>query len=162
MALDGYAVLALRGPALTDNAKTSDTKAMKTLITTLGAMALATTLSIAQDKPPVPPPGAPGGAPGGEGGRRTPEEAFKRLDTNNDGSISLEEFKTGPRAQQNPERVEANFKRMDKDSNGKVTLEEFKAGRPQRPGGPGGEGGRPGAPGGGDGGKKPGGEKPPQ
>ena len=83
---------------------------MKTLITTLSALALAGTLSMGQDKPPGPPPGGPGG-PGGEGrrGRPNPEEAFKKLDSNNDGSVSLEEFKAGPAGQRNAERAEAAF-----------------------------------------------------
>jgi hypothetical protein len=122
---------------------------MKTLITTLSALAMGTAFTLAEDKPP----GGPGGKPGGDGERprRDPAEMFKRLDTNNDGSISLEEFKAGPMAQRNPDRAEEAFKRMDKDSDGKVTLEEMKAGRP--PGGgpgrrPGGEGGKPGRPGG--------------
>jgi hypothetical protein len=128
---------------------------MKTLITTLSALTLGAAFTFAEDKPP----GGPGGKPGGDGERprRDPAEMFKRLDTNNDGSISLEEFKAGPMAQRNPDRAEEAFKRMDKDADGKVTLEEMKAGRPQ--GGPGGrpgrsgrgqdgEGGKPGGPGG--------------
>ena len=115
---------------------------MKRLITTLGALALASALSLAEDKPAGPPPGAPGG-PGG--GRPSPEEIFKKLDTNNDGFISLEEFKAGPRAQKDPAKAEEIFKKMDKDGDGKLTLEEFKAGRPPHGGGP---GHPPGAPGG--------------
>jgi hypothetical protein len=118
---------------------------MKTLITTIGALAMATTLCLAEDKPPQPPPGGPGG----DRPRPNPEEAFKKLDANGDGSVTLDEFKAGPRAQQNPERAEGAFKRMDKDGDGKLTLEEFKSGRP--PGGPGG---------GGPGGGGPGGDKP--
>jgi hypothetical protein len=127
---------------------------MKTLITTLSALAFAGTLAIGEDKPPGPPPGGPAG-PGGEGrrGRGNPEEAFKKLDSNNDSSVSLEEFKAGPAGQRNPERAEAAYKRMDKDSDGKLTLGEFKAGRPPRPDDPGVR------PGGGRGGDKPG--KPP-
>jgi hypothetical protein len=116
---------------------------MKTLITTISALALASTLCLAEDKPAGPPPGAPGG-PGGDRPRPNPEEAFKKLDTNGDGTVSLEEFKAGPRAQRNPERAAEAFAKMDKDGDGKVTLEEFKAGRPSR--GPG--GGGPGGPGG--------------
>ena len=118
---------------------------MKAFITTLGALALAGSLAIAEDKPPGPPPGGPGGGgPGGPGGRERPNpgEAFKKLDANSDGSVSLEEFKAGPRAQKDPARAEEIFKKMDKDSDGKLTLEEFKAGRPPHPGGPGGGGKR--------------------
>ena len=120
---------------------------MKKLISSLGVLALASALSLAEDKPPVPPP--PGGEPGGprDGRRPPPEEMFKRLDTNGDGTVSLEEFKAGPRGQRNPERAEEAFKRMDKDGDGKLTLEELKQGRPPRgPGGPEGGGGKHGGP----------------
>jgi len=115
---------------------------MKHLITTLGALAFAGSLAFAEDKPAAPPPGGPGGRE-----RPNPEEAFKKLDANSDKSVSLEEFKAGPRGQRDPARAEEVFKKMDKDSDGKLTLEEFKAARPPR------------GPGGGGGGKR--GEKPP-
>lgn len=57
---------------------------MKKLITTLSVLALATMISNAADKPKD-------GRPDGQ--RPNPEEVFKKLDTNNDGAISLEEFK---------------------------------------------------------------------
>lgn len=132
-------------------------KYMKLLITTLGVLAIAGSLVIAEDKPPGPPPGPGGpGGPGGKGGRPNPEEAFKKMDANSDSSVSLEEFKASPRGQRDAAKAEEAFKKMDKDSDGKVTLEEFKTGRPQR--GPGGPGGGKGGPGG-EGGKPPG--KPP-
>jgi hypothetical protein len=143
---------------------------MKTIITTFGALALAATLCIAEDKPEGGRPGKPPGGPGGPGGKRpNPEEIFKKLDANADGAISLDEFKAGPMAQKDPTKAEEHFKKIDKDANGSVNLEEFKAGRPPRPpGGPGGPG--EGGPGGerrgkgpgGPGGKGPGGPKPPQ
>lgn len=141
--------------------QTNKNKDMKKLVTTMSALALATTLSLAQDKPPGGPGPGPGG-PGGPGsGRPNPEEVFKKLDTNNDGSLSLDEFKASPRAQKEPDKAEAAFKKMDKDNDGKLTLEEFKAGRPPRgEGGPGRPpgGGGPGGPGGG--GPPPGGPAP--
>ncbi|MEO8353836.1 MAG: EF-hand domain-containing protein [Chthoniobacteraceae bacterium] len=106
---------------------------MKILITTLSVFALATAFTTAQDKPDRP-PGGPGG--GGRGQRPNPEAMFKQLDKDNDGSVSLEEFKAGPMGQRNPERAEGAFKGMDKDSDGKLTLDEMKAARPHRPGGP--------------------------
>jgi hypothetical protein len=95
----------------------------KLIITTLGALALATTLAFAEDKP------------GGRRGHHQPGEIFKKLDTNNDDSISEAEFKAGPRAQKDPARAAEIFNKMDKDNNGSVTKEEIKAGRPH--GGPG-------------------------
>ena len=106
---------------------------MKTIIYSLSAMAIAASLSLAQAPPQA--AGGPEGAPL-KRERQNPEEAFKKLDTNGDGSLSLDEFKAGPRGLKDPAKAEEIFKKMDKDSDGKVTLEEFKAFRPQRrPGG---------------------------
>jgi len=131
---------------------------MKKLLTTLSALALASALSFAEDKPPgAAKEGAPGG-PGGEGRKRpSPEEIMKKLDTNNDGTVSHEELKAGPMAQKNPDKADDAFKHMDKDGDGKLTTAEIKEGRPPRPaGGP--EGGGKGGPEGGKRGPKPGGE----
>ena len=57
----------------------------------------------------------------------TPEEAFKKLDTNNDGFLSKEEFLASPRAKKDPAAAEKRYDAMDTKKDGKVTLEEFKA-----------------------------------
>ena len=122
---------------------------MKTCIHTLGAMAIAASLCFGQDGQPPKSPGGSGGP--GKGNHPKPEEIFKKLDTNSDGSLSLDEFKAGPRAQKDPAKAEEIFKKIDSDSSGSVSLEEFKAHRPPHPpGGPGkgkgkgkGEGGAP-------------------
>lgn len=136
---------------------------MKTTVTLLSAMALAATLSFAQEQPDGPKKG-PGG-PGKE--RPSPEKIFEKLDTNKDSSLSLDEFKAGPRAQKDPSKAEEIFKKIDADNSGGVSLEEFKAHRPAKggghgkggpgKGGPGGPGkGGPGGPGGpGEGGNPP-------
>ena len=129
---------------------------------TLSALAIAATLSIAQDKPQGGGEGKGPGGPGGKGPRPAPEEVFKKLDTDGNGGISLEEFLAkkppqdkgcqggqadkgnkdgqadkGPR----PSREEI-FKKIDADGDGSITLEEFKAHKPpHRKGGPGGKGG---------------------
>lgn len=101
---------------------------MKTSLYILSAMVLATSLSFAQDKPEGPDgPGKPG--------RPKPEEVFTKLDVDGDGNVTLEEFKQGPKAQENPEKAEEIFKKIDADANGNITLKEFKAHRP--PHGPG-------------------------
>ena len=75
--------------------------------------------------------------PGAEGKRGNPEEVFKKMDTNNDGSISKEEFLAGPQAQKDKDRAEKMFTAKDKDKDGKLSKEEFAArpeGRPGKPG----------------------------
>ena len=69
-------------------------------------------------------------------GRRSPEEIFKKLDSNGDGVITKDEFMAGPRAKEDPTKAGERFKALDKKGNGKITLEEFKAAGPgKRPDG---------------------------
>ena len=56
------------------------------------------------------------------------EKMLKRFDTDTNGSISLDEWKSAKRKNEVPaEKLEKNYARMDADSNGEVTLEELKA-----------------------------------
>ena len=60
-----------------------------------------------------------------------PEMLFKKLDANEDGYLSLEEFKKfgemgKGKLAEHPERLEKMFKKLDADNDGKVSLEEFK------------------------------------
>ena len=104
---------------------------MKIRICTLSALALASSLALAQDKPAAPHQG------GGKHPQMNPEEIFKKLDTNGDGVLSLDEFKAGPVGKKDPAKAEEIYKKMDTKGDGKVTLEEFKAHRPPHPpGGP--------------------------
>ena len=100
------------------------------------ACLLAPALVIAQDKKPDAPatPAAPAtpttpatpAAPGKPGKPKlTPEEQFKKLDTNSDSSLSLEEFKVGKK---DAARAETMFTKKDKDKDSKLSLEEYKSG----------------------------------
>ena len=96
----------------------------------IGALAIATTLCFGQEgqKPKEP----------GKGKHPKAEQVFKKMDTNADNSLSLEEFKAGPRAKKSPDKADQIFKKMDSDSSGGVSLEEFKSFRPANPPGKGG------------------------
>ena len=60
--------------------------------------------------------------------KRTPEEAFAKLDKNSDGAVSKEEFMASKKAQKDPEKAAKKFGKMDTDANGSLSLDEFKAG----------------------------------
>ena len=69
----------------------------------------------------------------------SPESSFKKMDTNTDGAVSLDEFKASPRGQKQPDKADKAYSKLDKDSDGKLTLEEFKAGtkpKEKKPGEP--------------------------
>ena len=85
------------------------------LLTSLLALAMFGSAAFAADEKPA-----------GEKPKRNPEEMFKKLDTNNDGSVSKEEFLAGPAGKRDAAKAEQNFAKRDKDSDGKLTLEEFK------------------------------------
>jgi len=55
-----------------------------------------------------------------------PEVAFKKLDTNGDGKLSLDEFK-GKKKDEALANAEKVFKAKDKDGDKALTLDEFKA-----------------------------------
>jgi hypothetical protein len=62
-------------------------------------------------------------------GRVDPEALFRKLDTNSDGKLTLEEIKARAGARIEPERIEKVFKKVDANSDAGVTLEELKAAR---------------------------------
>jgi hypothetical protein len=111
-------------------------KAITSILTVLAATSLVA--SAADEKPttgnkPQATDNAPSVAPAaatptpGAKPKMDPEAAFKKLDKDGDGSVSLEEFKGSARAKKDPAKAEEFFKKKDKDSDGKLTLEEFKA-----------------------------------
>ena len=103
---------------------------MKSITSILAALALGTTLATAADEKPAA-PAAGGDAKPAAGAdakpKRDPAEVFKKLDTNGDGKVSLEEFKAGPAGKKDPAKAEEIFKKKDKDGDGFLSLEEFSA-----------------------------------
>ncbi len=59
--------------------------------------------------------------------KKTPEEIFQMLDKNNDGKVTLDEFKANKKTPEQLEKAEKAFKKRDADSDGVLTLEEFTA-----------------------------------
>jgi len=106
--------------------KTQTSPNMKSLLLSL---LLAPALALAADDAKPAKPGKGGNRP-----KHDPEAVFKKLDTNTDGKLTVEEFKASPRAQKDLTKAEGLYKKLDKDSDGNLTLEEFKT-PPQRKGG---------------------------
>lgn len=90
---------------------------MKSIISTIIALAVGASVSVAAE---------------GEKPKRDPEAMFKKLDSNTDSSVSLDEFKAGPMGKKDPAKAEEVFKKKDKNSDGKLDLDEFKAGGPKK------------------------------
>lgn len=90
---------------------------MKLITSVLAVLALGTSLSFAADEK----------KPGEEKKKADPAEAFKKLDTNNDGKVSLEEFKAGPAGKKDAAKAEEIFGKRDKDGDKNLSLEEFSA-----------------------------------
>jgi len=67
--------------------------------------------------------------------RPSQEELFAKLDVNNDGGLSLEEFKNRKRKKEvDAEKMEKRFTKIDADANGLISLEEFQAGATKKGG----------------------------
>lgn len=94
---------------------------MKTILT-LCALAICGAFTLHAADAPKKGEGKPGE------GKRNPEEMFKKLDTNGDGSVSKDEWMAGPMAKRDAAKGEERFKSLDKNGDGKLSLEEFKAG----------------------------------
>lgn len=102
---------------------------MKSILLTLLAVPFLAISVQAEDKP-KPNPDKPAKP------KMEPAEQFKKMDTNSDNSLSLEEFKASPRWKKDPSKADEAFKKRDKDGDSKISLEEFTA-KPGKPGKPG-------------------------
>jgi len=104
---------------------------MKYITSFLTVLAIGSVLALADDKPEAPAGGeSKPAAPAADNGakpKRDPADLFKKLDTNGDGKISLDEFLAGPMGKKDPEKAKEIFKKKDKDGDGFLTLEEFSA-----------------------------------
>src|SRR4051794_3771111 len=58
--------------------------------------------------------------------KKDPAQAFSKLDSNSDGSLTLEEMKG--KGKKDAAKIEKKFKKMDANGDGKVTLAEMKSG----------------------------------
>lgn len=113
---------------------------MKKLSTLAALLALTSLSTFAEDKPESKPDAKPeakaevkadakkedkpaeGSKP--EKPKMTPEERFKKLDKDANGSLSIDEF----RGKKEASEVEEAFKALDTNGDGAVTLEEYLAG----------------------------------
>jgi hypothetical protein len=100
---------------------------MKSITTILAVLALGSTLAIAADEAKTEPstttttpstttPAKP---------KADPAEVFKKLDTNGDGKVTLEEWMATKRAQKDPDKAKEQFQKKDKGNKGYLTLEDF-------------------------------------
>jgi len=106
---------------------------MKSITSILAVLVIGSTLALADDKPAAPAapaaPGAPTAPAAGDAGKpkKDPSEIFKKLDTNGDGKLSLDEFMAGPQGKKDPDKAKAYFQKIDKDNTGFITLDQWVA-----------------------------------
>jgi len=98
---------------------------MKSITTILAVLAVGSTLALADDTTTTPAtttttPTTTTGKP-----KADPAEMFKKLDTNGDGKLSLDEWMASKRAQKDPDKAKEFFNKRDKGAKGYLTLEEF-------------------------------------
>lgn len=74
---------------------------------------------------------APALSADGEKKAPNPEKVFAKKDANSDGSLSLDEFKTGLKDKA-LNSADKRFKKMDANGDSKLSLDEFKAGIPAK------------------------------
>jgi hypothetical protein len=100
---------------------------MKVITSLLAILALSAITSFAADGDAPKKPEGDKGKPKG-----TPEERFKMLDKDANGSVSKEEWMASPFGQKDATKAGEIFTRLDKDANGALTKEEMAAGRKKK------------------------------
>jgi hypothetical protein len=60
----------------------------------------------------------------GKGAKKDPERRFKKLDSNGDGALTLQEMKG--KGKKDGAKIEKRFSKLDRNSDGKLSLEELK------------------------------------
>ncbi|HEY1051703.1 MAG TPA: EF-hand domain-containing protein [Prosthecobacter sp.] len=90
---------------------------MKSITSILAILALAVTVNAADEKKPE------------EGAKKkaNPEEAFKKLDKDANGSVTKEEWAASPQAKKDAAKAEKMFSGKDKNGDGSLSKEEFTA-----------------------------------
>jgi Ca2+-binding EF-hand superfamily protein len=63
-----------------------------------------------------------------KGDKADPEAIFKKLDTNNDGSVTKEEYLATKKAQKDTDKAGKHFEKLDANKDGKLSKEELAAG----------------------------------
>ncbi len=89
---------------------------MKSITSILAVLAIGTSFATAADAAADAKP------------KRDPAVAFKKLDANNDGKLSAEEWAASPAAKKDAAKATEVFGKKDKDGDKSLTLEEFSAG----------------------------------
>ncbi|HEY1051702.1 MAG TPA: EF-hand domain-containing protein [Prosthecobacter sp.] len=89
---------------------------MKSITSILAILALAATVNAADEKKP---------ADGAKKKAMDPAAMLKKLDTDNNGSVSKAEFLATPAAKKDEAKAGERFGKMDKNSDGSLSLEEL-------------------------------------
>jgi Ca2+-binding EF-hand superfamily protein len=66
--------------------------------------------------------------------KANPEAIFKKLDSNNDGSVTKEEYLASKRAQKDTDKAGKRFEKLDANKDGKLSKEEMSAGEKAKKG----------------------------
>jgi Ca2+-binding EF-hand superfamily protein len=64
--------------------------------------------------------------------KANPEAIFKKLDANNDGSVTKEEYLASKKAQKDTNKAGKRFDKLDANKDGKLSKEEMSAGEKKK------------------------------